>query len=147
MSGLFSPLSINLHTFWHLPPYLACFWSPWSEDSLILTLFVVRSRPSNKLDCQTPLLANSRPDKSYTREVSIYASRSALPDVLNLIFKARFTRFRVQFNHVSQNLQQKNARDRSRPCDSFCSLFGRQRELFLMMLLQEACLWIFSLLG
>ena len=35
------------------PPYLACFWSPWSEDSLILAFAVVRGRPNSEPNSQT----------------------------------------------------------------------------------------------
>ena len=137
MQALFSPPSTNPHVFWHSPSYLACFLSPWSENSLILALAIVCGQPNSELDYRTLMFAHPRPYKSYTGTIFIYASRSTPSDVLNVIFKSRFTWFRGQFSLGSQNLQQKNAR-------AIFSLFGRQRESFLMVVPQEARSWIFS---
>ena len=76
------------------PPYLACFLSPWSKDSLILAFAVVRGRPNSEPNSQTLSFAHPRLHKSYTRAIYLYASHSTPPNVLNLIFKARFTQFR-----------------------------------------------------
>ena len=70
-----APPRTNLHIFWALSPYSTCFWTPWSEDSLVLTPVVVRGQP------------NSKSYKSYTRVVYLCASRSVPPDFLNLIFQ------------------------------------------------------------
>ena len=54
----------------------------------------MRDRPNGELNCWKLSLAHLRPYKSYTWIVYICESHSTPLDVLNLIFKARFTRFR-----------------------------------------------------
>ena len=127
------------------PPYLACFFlSPWSKESLILAFTIVRGRLDSEPECQTLSFAHLSPYKSYTGAVYNCVSHLAPSDVLNLILKAWFTQFRGRFNLGSQNLQQKNAGAYPQSFSSFFSLFGGQRESFLMILPQEACPWIFQ---
>ena len=101
--------------FWHSPSYLACFWPLWNEDSLVLVLTVIRDWPNNDPDYLKFAFAHLRPHKSYTGAVYICASRSAPSDMLNLIFKAQFARFRGWF---------KPFRYKSRPILALPLLFG-----------------------
>ena len=146
MPGLFSPPSINLCGCWPLLLCLGHVWLPLSKDSFVLALAVVRGWSNSEPDCQTLSLVHPRPHKSYIGVVYLCVSRSTLLYILNLIFKVRFTQFKGRFNLGGQNLPQKNAGARSQPFGNFFSLFGVRRESFPMMLPQETCPQIFSLL-
>ena len=107
----------------------------------------MRDRPNDELDCRKLSLVHLRPHKSYIGAVYICASCSAPSDVLNLIFKARFTRFKGRFSPGSQNLQQKNARAQSQPSSSLIGLLGGWRESFIIRVPQESHSWISGPLG
>ena len=70
------------------PPIWHVFYHFFSKDSPVLVLAIMHSLPNNELDYQKLSLVHPRPHKSYTGEVYICVSHSALSDVLNLIFKA-----------------------------------------------------------
>ena len=104
----------------------------------------MRGQPNNEPDSQTLSLMHPRPHKSYTGVVYLYASRSAPIDVLNLIFKARFTQFRGWPSLGSQNSQQKNTRAQSWPCGSFSAYLGDRGSRFSRCCLKNPVLGLLA---
>jgi len=92
------PLDLGIHAMAFQPPrhkpysilaishLFGCFLPPWSKNSSVLALAVVRGQPINESDCQKLYFVYPRLHKSYTGVFYLYASPSALPDILNLIF-------------------------------------------------------------
>ena len=125
-------------------PYSACFWSPWSKDSLLLALAIVHSQPTvNRIsirspshiwDCTNPTLGQF----IFVRLVQhLQMSWTSFSKPSSGVDSAPIVKI-YNKEMLKPNLSL---------CDSFFSLFGGQRESFLMVLPQEACPWIFSPLG
>ena len=86
--------------YWHFPPYLTCFGPLWRKDSLILVLTVMHDQPNNDPDYRNLTFAHSRLHKSYIGAIYICVSCSAPSEILNLIFKTWFARFKGRFSLV-----------------------------------------------